>query len=163
MRVSWLKPLLDPGQYAAAKRRDRVGLPGRAVAGQHHALRVVHQEHDDVLLRLQLGERERRLPQQQQQDGRERRLQQPDAQGPHLPQSDVVRRRRASPDRLKPVRVKPVEDVEPETRRHHRDRQPEQPRRPRAQENDMAARKRRQRIFEEQLEHEGRPWTGSLV
>ena len=74
-----LKFLLQLVEHAAFQRLDRLRFPRRAaVVGDGHAARIVHQHGDDVLLRPQLRHQDRRLPQQEQNQRRQRKLQQPD-------------------------------------------------------------------------------------
>ena len=68
-------------QYAVLERFHRPHLPRRAFVRNGHAARIVHQHGDDVLLRLQFGDADRRLPQQQEQHRHQRALQQPDDRG----------------------------------------------------------------------------------
>ena len=78
-----LKFLLELVEHAVLQAPWRPAL--RAVAplvGDGHAARIVHQHGDDVLLRLQLGDGDRRLPQQHQHHRRQERLQEPDRPQP---------------------------------------------------------------------------------
>ena len=62
-----LKRAVEAGQDAVLKRLDGLRLARETVLGYGHAARIVHQHGDDVLLRLQLGDGDGRLPQQHQQ------------------------------------------------------------------------------------------------
>src|ERR1700681_1638151 len=69
---------LQLAEHPILERFNGLGLPGGPVLGDGHAARVVDQHSDDVLLRLELSNRYRRLPEQDQQQSGEERLQQPE-------------------------------------------------------------------------------------
>ena len=72
-----LKLLLQIGQYPALQRLEGLLQPSRAVLGNSHAARIIDNQGDDVLLRVELRNHERWLPQQKKHDGSHRELQQP--------------------------------------------------------------------------------------
>ena len=76
-----LKRAVEAGQDAVIERLHGLRLAGDAVLGYGHAARIVNQHGDDVLLRLQLGDGDGRLPQQHQQHGGQESLQAPDDPG----------------------------------------------------------------------------------
>ena len=132
------------GERAVLERLDRLSLPRGSVFRDRHAARVVHQDGDDVLLRLQLGDRDRRLPQQERAAPRPARTEaarcaparqflEPDA---------IARQARAQSSTRGPAAA---------TIRW----QPQDPRRPGAEQDEVALGEDRARILEEKLEHEG--------
>ena len=58
-----LEPLPQTIENAALQCLDGLGLPRRAILGDTHASRIIHDHGDDVLLRLQLRDHESGLPQ----------------------------------------------------------------------------------------------------
>ena len=81
-----LEPLLQTGEHAALERFDGFRLSGAAVFCNSHASGVIDNHGDDVLLRLQLGDHQSRLPQQREQESGEGGLQKP--QDSHAPTSE---------------------------------------------------------------------------
>src|SRR5215469_3292811 len=75
-----LERAVEARENAVVERLYGLTLAGGAVLGYGHASRVVHEHGDDVLLRLQLRDRDRRLPEQGQHDCGDCRLQTPHIQ-----------------------------------------------------------------------------------
>jgi hypothetical protein len=138
-----LEFLLQPRERAPLQRVDRLSETRRsAFLTRRHAARVVHEDRDDVLLRLQLADHHDRLPDERQQHRDQRGLKQPDHAG--APGSE--RRDRA----WQPRANHPRED-----RRGCRDREPQDPRWPRSEQDDVASGEDRARVLEQELEHGG--------
>ncbi len=142
-----LKRPVEIGQDSVLQGVDGLSLAGDAVLGYSHAARIVDQHGDDVLLRLQLGDGDRGLPQQDQHERSQEGLQSPD--DPGSPTAHDGRGfGHASAD-------------EPgQTGGRDQDQQHQYPLRPCAQESELAACIDGARILKKEFEHGvvGRWW-----
>ena len=67
-----LEFLRDARQHAVLQHFHRLRLTRGSILGNRHAVRVVHDDGDDVLLRLQFRHRDGGLPEEKEHDGGER-------------------------------------------------------------------------------------------
>jgi hypothetical protein len=126
-----LKPIRQARENSAVKRPESGRLTGMAIAvGNRHAVRIVDDHGNDVLLRTQFPDRDRGLPQQQQQQGYRRRLHSPDQPGAPAVQRG---RRRSEPP--------PNDKRQAACRGNYKHRQ--QPRGPRAEQHEAPPGKNR--------------------
>jgi hypothetical protein len=124
-------------QQAIVQDLLRGGLARAGAIGDRHAARIVHQHGDHVLLRPERGHAQGGMPEQEQNQGRHRRFEQPDGQGPRPAEHATI-----------------APDVPEQPSRRCQDGDGQHPRGPGGQKDEAAFVKKASRVFEQELEHE---------
>ncbi len=130
-----LEFLLQLGERAVLKGLGGLRFARRALIRDAHAARIVDEHGDNILLRLQLGHGNGRLPQKHKHHRGQEKFQEPDNAGP-----PVANRRRGF------RQPRPDQKGQPHRRRQHQQKQ--KPLRPAPEKDELALRKNRRRILE---------------
>ena len=137
--------LASAGHHVLDQGRGRRFAGSRRIRDSHGA-GIIHKHRDHVLLRLERGHAQRRVPKQEQQQRRHGGFQQPDGYRTQPAQHPVV-----------------AVNVQEENGRSGQNTYAHQPERPRRKKNKMAFLKQADRVFEEDFKHGVHAEAGSCL